>query len=212
MVERGVAAGGAAYRAADARLSEARERGVALASEVDGSYNDTNYIFLHFVMRHLPVGLVGLIIAAVFAAAMSTISAELNSLATATVIDHYRRYLRPGADDASYTRAARWATAFWGLYATIFAGYGSRLGSLIEAVNRVGSWFYGAMLGAFVLAFAPWKSSGTGVFIGILAGLAASIGTEVFTDVAFLWFNVIGCVTTVVVGLALSGGSSRQEQ
>ena len=204
------AASGEEYRAADARLSEARARGVALAAEVDGDYNDTNYIFLNFVITRLPVGLVGLIIAAVFAAAMSTISAELNSLATATVIDHYRRYLRPGADDATYTRAARWATAFWGLYATVFAGYGSRLGSLIEAVNRVGSWFYGAMLGAFVLAFAPWKSTGSGVFVGILAGLAASIGTEIFTDVAFLWFNVIGCVTTVVVGLALSAGSSKR--
>ena len=139
---------------------------------------------------------------------MSTISAELNSLATATIIDHYARYVRPGAPDASYTRAARWATAFWGLYATVFAGYGGQLGSLIEAVNRVGSWFYGAMLGAFVLAFAPWRSTGTGVFVGILAGLCAAMATELFTDVAFLWFNVIGCVTTVVVALALSAGGT----
>ena len=195
------------YRAADARLTHVRSLGIALADQEGGSYNDTNYIFLTFVINHLPVGLVGLIIAAVFAAAMSTISAELNSLATATIIDHYSRYVRPGATDSSYTGAARWATAFWGLYATVFAGYGGQLGSLIEAVNRVGSWFYGAMLGAFVLAFAPWKSNGNGVFAGILAGLAAAMATELFTDIAFLWFNVIGCVTTVLVALAMSAGS-----
>jgi len=198
------------YLDADQRLQSARNRAVALAEESTGEpYNDVNYIFLTFVINHLPAGLVGLIIAAVFAAAMSTISAELNSLATATVIDHYSRYVRPGAGDGHYRNVSIGATVFWGLYATVFAGYGSQLGSLIEAVNRVGSWFYGAMLGAFMLAFAPWKSNGTGVFIGILAGLAAAMATELYTDVAFLWFNVIGCVTTVLVGLLLSRGDTR---
>jgi Na+/proline symporter len=138
--------------------------------------------------------MVGLIIAAVFAAAMSTISAELNSLATATVVDHYERYVRPGAQDGHYAWAARGATAFWGLYATVFAGFGNQLGSLIEAVNFVGSLFYGSMLGVFVLAFSPWKVSGTGAFVGMLAGLAAVAYASLYTEITFLWFNVIGCL------------------
>ena len=142
------------FAEANARVQQARGEAAELSERDSGEpYNDTNYIFLTFVIRHLPVGLVGLIIAAVFAAAMSTISAELNSLATATVIDHYQRYVRPGAGDQHYTLASRLATAFWGLYATMFAGFAGRLGSLIEAVNIVGSLFYGSMLGVFALAF-----------------------------------------------------------
>ena len=203
--ETGAREDGLAYRAADERLQGVRAEAIELAEEATGDhYNDTNYIFLTFVIQHLPAGLVGLIIAAVFAAAMSTISAELNSLATASVIDHYARYLRPGAADQHYAWVSRGATAFWGLYATVFAGYGDRLGSLIEAVNIVGSLFYGSMLGVFVLAFAPWRATGTGAFVGMLAGLAAVAYTNVFTGITFLWFNVIGCLVTVAVGLAVS--------
>ncbi|MBI1354885.1 MAG: sodium:solute symporter [Acidobacteria bacterium] len=199
-----------AFREADASLQQIRTEAGALAEQATGdAYNDTNYIFLTFVTRHLPPGLVGLIIAAVFAAAMSTISAELNSLATATVVDHYERYLRPGAGEAHYAWAARAATAFWGLYATIFAGYGDRLGSLIEAVNFVGSLFYGSMLGVFVLAFGPWKVSANGAFAGMLAGLAAVAYASVYTSITFLWFNVIGCVVAVAVGLAVGRGDAR---
>ncbi len=198
------------YKQADDRLQVVRGEAIALAEETTGDpYNDTNYIFLTFVIQHLPVGLVGLIIAAVFAAAMSTISAELNSLATASVIDHYARYLKPGAADQHYAWVSRGATAFWGLYATIFAGFGDRLGSLIEAVNIVGSWFYGSMLGVFVLAFAPWRANGTGAFFGMLAGLAAVAYTNLFTEITFLWFNVIGCLVTVAVGLILRRSGDR---
>ena len=201
---------GVAYREADQQLQQVRGRATDLAAQATGdAYNDTNYIFLTFVIRHLPVGVVGLIIAAVFAAAMSTISAELNSLATSSVIDHYARYIKPGAPDAHYAWASRGATAFWGLYATIFAGFGDRLGSLIEAVNFVGSLFYGSMLGMFVLAFAPWRATGHGAFAGALAGLAAVAWTNLYTDITFLWFNVIGCVTAVAVGLLVSAGTSR---
>ena len=199
-----------AFADANARLQATRKEAAALAERATGdTYNDTNYIFLTFVTRHLPAGLVGLIIAAVFAAAMSTISAELNSLATATVIDHYSRYVSPDAPDAKVTSVSRVATAFWGLYATVFATFADQLGSLIEAVNVVGSLFYGAMLGVFALAFAPWKSNGTGAFIGILAGLAAVAYTRVFTDVTFLWFNVIGALVTIAAGLAVSRMTSR---
>jgi SSS family transporter len=193
------------FRQAQDTLDSARGEVVALAERTIGeTYNDTNYVFLTFVTKHLPVGLVGLIIAAVFAAAMSTISAELNSLASASVIDHYQRYVKPNAPDQHYALAARVATAFWGVYAAVFATFAGQLGSLIEAVNIVGSLFYGAMLGVFVLAFAPWKVSGTGAFLGIIAGLAAVAATRAFTDVTFLWFNVIGTVVTVLVGLAVT--------
>ncbi len=196
------------FAEANRRLQDARNDAAQLSEEADGEvYNDTNYVFLTFVIQHLPAGLVGLIIAAVFAAAMSTISAELNSLATATVVDHYRRYLRPGAADEHYTTAARAATAFWGLYATVFAGFAGQLGSLIEAVNIVGSLFYGAMLGVFVLAFGPWKTNGNGAFAGMLAGLAAVAYADAFTGITFLWFNVIGCVVTVATGIAISSAS-----
>ncbi len=202
-----------AFRSADDGLQQLRSEAAGLAEQATGAgYNDTNYVFLTFVTQHLPPGLVGLIIAAVFAAAMSTISAELNSLATATVVDHYERYIRPGAQDGPYAWAARGATAFWGLYATVFAGFGNQLGSLIEAVNFVGSLFYGSMLGVFVLAFSPWKVSGTGAFAGMLAGLAAVAYASLYTDITFLWFNVIGCLVTVAVGLLLDRGSANPAQ
>lgn len=198
-----------AFQQAQSTVDTARDEVVALAERTTGEvYNDTNYVFLTFVTRHLPIGLVGLIIAAVFAAAMSTISAELNSLASATVIDHYQRYLKPNAADQHYALAAKVATAFWGVYAAVFATFAGQLGSLIEAVNVVGSLFYGAMLGVFVLAFAPWKVSGTGAFVGIIAGLAAVAATRAFTDITFLWFNVIGAVVTVTVGLILTPRSA----
>lgn len=194
-----------AYRNALQAVDAARNDAVALAERTTGApYNDTNYVFLTFVTRHLPSGIVGLIIAAVFAAAMSTISAELNSLATVSIIDHYQRYIRRGAPDQHYAQASRAATAFWGVYAAVFAMFAGQLGSLIEAVNIVGSLFYGAMLGVFVLAFAPWKTSGTGAFLGILCGLIAVAATQLYSEVTFLWFNVIGAGVTVFVALAVS--------
>jgi Na+/proline symporter len=199
------AAAGQRFRESDQALQETRRQAISLVEARKGeTYNDTNYIFLTFVIRHLPAGIVGLIIAAIFAAAMSTISAELNSLATATVVDHYQRYLRGGRPDAHYALAARFATAFWGLYATVFASFGGQLGSLIEAVNIVGSLFYGSMLGVFVLAFAPWRSNGHGAFAGMLAGLAAVAWTSRNTNISFLWYNLVGCVVAVVVGLLVS--------
>jgi len=193
------------FREADNALQQARRDAIALVEARKGeTYNDTNYIFLTFVIRHLPVGIVGLIIAAVFAAAMSTISAELNSLATATVVDHYQRYIHKGRGDAHYARVSRFATAFWGLYAATFASFGGQLGSLIEAVNIVGSLFYGSMLGVFVLAFAPWRSNGHGAFAGMLAGLAAVAWTSRNTGISFLWYNLVGCIVAVLVGLLVS--------
>jgi Na+/proline symporter len=188
------------FQAARQRFEAARAEGVRLAGQ---PYNDTNHIFLTFVTRYLPAGVVGLILAAIFAAAMSTISAELNSLATATVIDLYRRLLRPGASDAHYVLVSRLATGFWGMYAMGFALFGNRLGSLIEAVNLVGSLFYGSVLGVFVLAFFVPRATGTGACAGLLAGLATVWWMNRYTAVSYLWYNVAGCLVVVGGGMVL---------
>ena len=167
------------------------------------------YIFLSFVTRYLPAGIVGLVIAVIFAATMSASSGEINSLATVTVVDLYRRYVRRGASDHHYVLASRWATLFWGVYAVTFAGWGKHLGPLIVAVNLVGSLFYGSLLGCFVVAFGFRRVGGTAVFIGMLAGEATVFAAFLFTGISWLWYNVVGCATVVATALVvtyLSGG------
>jgi len=212
---RGIAAHDAAatrdaFRAAETRVEGVRTEALALAERVTGEPSkDVNYIIPHFVLFDLPVGLTGIFIAAVMAAAMSAVAAELNSLATATVIDFYRRWVRPVAPDAEYLRASKIATAFWGVFACVIATYAVSLGSLIEVVNRFGSFFYGSILGVFLLAMIP-KARALGAFVGLITGMLA-VGAVNFgrPDVAFLWHNVIGAVTVVVVGLAISSLSRR---
>ncbi len=191
------------FREARRRFEAARAEGIRL---IGGPYNDTNHVFLTFVTRYLPPGLVGLILAAIFAAAMSTMSAELNSLATASVIDLYRRHVRREAPDAHYVRVSRLATAFWGAYAMTFALFGRRLGSLIEAVNLVGSLFYGPVLGVFVLAFFAPRANGRGACAGLALGLATVWWMNWHTQVSYLWYNVAGCLVVVAVGAAMGGG------
>jgi Na+/proline symporter len=167
-------------------------------------FNDTNYIFLSFVTRYMPAGVVGLVLAAVFAAAMSTISAEINSLATVSVIDVYRRHIRRRASDRHYLWASRAATLFWGAYAVATSQFGKNLGSLIEAVNMLGSLFYGGMLGVFALAFYFPRVTGTAAFVGVLAGEAAIFYARFFTGISFLWYNVLGCVVVIATAVAVT--------
>ena len=197
----------AQYRAAASQIDSARAQGAAIYQSASGekAFNDTNYIFLSFVTRYLPAGVVGLLIAVIFAAAMSSSSGEVNSLATVSVIDIYKRHVRPDATDRHYLWASRLATAFWASYAVFFAQYAKKLGSLIEAVNLLGSLFYGSLLGVFVLAFWFRRVNGTGAFIGMLAGEAAIFWAWWFTGISFLWYNVIGCVVVVATGLLFSG-------
>jgi solute:Na+ symporter, SSS family len=163
-----------------------------------------NYVFPTFITTAMPVGLVGLLIAAIFAAAMSTISAELAALSTATIIDFYRRFAVPGATDAHYLRVSRVSTGLWGLFASAVAVWAAELGSLIEVVNRFGSFFYGSILGVFILAVALPRATANGAFVGLIAGMASVAWAASFTNVAFLWHNVIGAVVVVMVGLAVS--------
>jgi Na+/proline symporter len=199
----------AEYRAAQKELDSVRGRAAQLVESTGGEkgFSDTNYIFLSFVTRYLPSGIVGLVIEVIFAATMSASSGEINSLATVTVIDLYQRHFKRGASDRHYLWASRWFTLFWGVYAVVFAGWAKRLGSLIVAVNKVGSLFYGSLLGCFVLAFLFPKVRGTAVFCGMLAGEAAVLATAWFTDVSWLWYNVIGCAVVVGVALGMTWGA-----
>jgi SSS family transporter len=194
-----------AFKEAQGGVDATRKDAAALVRQTTGeSRNDTNYIFLTFVTRYLPAGVVGLIMAAIFAAAMSTISAEVNSLATVSVVDIYRRHIRKEATDRHYLRASQIATMFWCLYAIVTAQFGASLGSLIEAVNKLGSFFYPALLGVFVLAFYFPKVGPNGAFAGVLVCEAAIFTLSQMTDVAFLWYNVIGCVIVVATGVIIS--------
>jgi Na+/proline symporter len=196
----------ASYRRAQQDLDAARRQGASLveATGREKGFRDTNYIFLSFVTRYLPAGIVGLLIAVILAATMSSSSGEINSLATVSVVDIYKRHFRKQASDHHYLTASRVATAFWGAYAVAFAGLGKHLGSLIEAVNIVGSLFYGSLLGVFVLAFFFKRVSGTGAFVGMLAGEAAIFAAFLFTGISFLWYNVIGCLVVIATGMAVS--------
>ncbi len=195
----------ATFLAKESETETIRGEALALAERVTGeSARDVNYIIPRFVLHELPIGLAGIFIAAVLAAAMSSIAAELNSLSTATVIDFYRRWVRPEASDAHYLVVSKVATGFWGLFACIVATFAVTLGSLIEVVNRFGSFFYGSILGVFLLAMLPGARA-LGAFVGLIAGMAV-VASVTFgaPSISFLWHNVIGAVTVVVVGVSLS--------
>ncbi|MGZ3566600.1 MAG: sodium:solute symporter [Gemmatimonadaceae bacterium] len=202
-----------AFRARDSVVSQVRTEALDLAERTTGQTSkDVNYIIPRFVVEQLPIGLAGLFIAGVMAAAMSAIAAELNSLATATVIDFYRRWVRPEASDSHFLNVSKGATAFWGLFACVVASYAATLGSLIEVVNRFGSFFYGSILGVFLLAMIP-SARALGAFVGLIAGMSAVAAVNFGApQVSFLWHNVIGAVTVVVVGMliGLMGGATQQ--
>jgi Na+/proline symporter len=197
-----------AFVAADADMVDLRRRASALVTDATNTnYADVNYVFPTFVIEHMPVGLVGLIIAAIFAAAMSSIAAELNSLATATVIDVYKRHVKPVAEDSHYLFVSKLATAGWGLFACVAAVYAARLGSLIEVVNRYGSYFYGSILGVFILAIGFKRTNGHGASVGLVAGMATVWWVATYTRIEFLWLNVVGAVVVTMVGIVVSAAS-----
>jgi Na+/proline symporter len=193
------------YRALHTEFAAIRRQSADLITKAGGeTYNDTNYIFPTFVIKYLPAGLVGLIIAAIFAAAMSSMDSELNSLTTVTIIDIYKRHVKPEADERHYLIVSRICMALWGALAACFAMYAGALGSVIVAVNKVGSYFYGSLLGVFILAIAVKRATGRGAFWSLLAGMASVYIASRYTDIAFLWFNILGCAVVVVVGYLLS--------
>jgi len=166
-------------------------------SDPTADSNDTNFIFLSFIINFLPIGFVGLLIAAILSASMSSTSAELNALASTTVIDFYKRLIKNNADDYQYVKISKMATVFWGVYAILFALLAKELGSLIEAVNILGSLVYGTILGIFLTAFYLKKVSGTPTFLAAILAELLVLFCYLFTDIPFLWYNVIGCLTVV---------------
>jgi Na+/proline symporter len=159
------------FLATDARVKDIRAKATSIVRDASGDqgYNDVNFVFPTFITTQLPVGLVGLMIAAIFAAAMSASGGELNALATATIIDFYKRHFVKEASERHYLRVSKLATIFWGLFACVVAMYAANQGSLIEVVNRFGSLFYGSLLGVFFLAILTRRATGSGAFWGAIA-------------------------------------------
>jgi SSS family solute:Na+ symporter len=196
----------AAFKSADEEVKRVRASAVGIVKDVTGdkAYNDVNYVFPTFVTTQIPMGLAGLVVAAILVAAMSASSAELSSLATASVIDFYKRFGPKDADDAHVLLASRIATGFWGLFASIVAIWAAELGSLIEVVNRFGSLFYGSILGVFILAVGVKRANSTGALAGMIAGMTVIVAVATNTKIAFLWHNPIAAVVVVSVGLIVS--------
>ncbi len=191
-------------RETDSELREAT-KDLILQADPASKIKDTDYVFITFVTEYLPVGLVGLLLAVIFSAAMSSTASELNALATTTVVDLYRRSFAKDKSDRHYLNASKAFTAVWGGIALVFAATANLFENLIQAVNIIGSLFYGAILGIFVVAFFMKKVGGRAVFIGAL--IAEAIVLIIFTlnsmeiiNIAYLWLNLIGC--TLVMGFA----------
>jgi solute:Na+ symporter, SSS family len=195
-----------AFLEADARMVDIRARAASIVREASGDarYSDVNYVFPTFITTRLPIGLVGLMIAAIFAAAMSAASGELSSLTSATIIDFYKRHFVKEATDRHYLYVSRLATTAWGLFACGVAMYAADQGSLIEVVNRYGSLFYGSILGVFLLATLSRRARPAGALVGLVAGMVAVLLVAFQTNVAFLWHNLIGAAVVFIVGMAVS--------
>jgi len=168
---------------------------------------DTDYVFMRFVMDYLPKGIVGLLFAVIFSAAMSSSSSELNALGSTSTIDLYKRSIKKDASDAHYVISSRVFTAFWGIGAILFATYASLFENLIQAVNLLGSLFYGTILGIFIVGFFMKFVKGKAVFIAALLSQALILlvhfrnGTGVMGfqwDIGFLWYNAIGCIAVML--------------
>jgi SSS family transporter len=166
--------------------------------------DDTNYVFLNFVTHFLPRGLIGLLIAIVFLASMGSTASALNSLASTTVVDIYKRVINPAASDKTYLNASRLATVFWGLVCIAMALYAAKLGNLLEAVNKLGSFIYGTVLGVFVVAFYLKKVKGSAVFIAAIVSEIIICIMGFYEVIAYLWLNAIGCFVVIIIALLIN--------
>lgn len=172
-----------------------------LSANPDLDVEDSDYVFITYILNYLPIGLIGLLLAVIFSAAMSSTASELNALATTSVIDIYKRSWMPGRDDIHYLRASKMFTIFWGLVALLFATFASLFDNLIEAVNIIGSVFYGTILGIFLVAFFIKRIKGYAVFTAAI--IAEAIVLFIYfsdIDLAYLWLNAVGCFLVVIFG------------
>lgn len=183
-----------------------RESGTQLIQKAlpDEEINDKDYVFIHFILEYLPAGLIGLLLAVIFSAAMSSTSAELNALATTTCIDMYKRNIRPEASDAHYLTASKWFTVLWGIIAIIFASVSTLFENLIQLVNIVGSIFYGTILGIFLIAFYFRRLQAGAVFPGAITGQILVLIVYFTMDIGYLWLNTVGLGATLFFSMLFS--------
>ena len=193
-------------KAADSISQSIRNRAIAVMKKNNGKANgdDSNYVFLTFVTRYLPRGLIGLLVAIVFLASMGSTASALNSLASTSVVDIYKRIINPGATDKNYLNASRIATVFWGLVCILMALYAGKVGNLLEYVNKLGSYIYGVILGVFVVAFYLKTIRGNAVFIAAMVTEVAVCVLGYFDLVAYLWLNAIGCLLVIFIATLLN--------
>ena len=192
-----------ALRAADARMNAAHEAARALVVRADprAEPRDADYLFIGFVTRHFPAGLVGLLLAVIFSAAMSSTASALSALGSTSVVDFYKVSVRPGRSDGEYLLAARLFTVLWGVVAMLFAAFAALIDNLIQAVNIIGSLFYGTMLGVFVVGMFLKQVRATPVFLGAIVAQATVLLVFATTPLGYLWYNPLGCGVVVLVAL-----------
>jgi Na+/proline symporter len=176
-------------------------KGIIKATNEDLETTDTDYVFITFVMENLPKGIVGLLLAVIFSAAMSSTASELNALASTSIIDIYKRNIYQNGSEKHYLIASKLFTLFWGLVAVFFATFAGLLDNLIQAVNILGSIFYGTILGIFLSGFFIKYIKGNAVFIGAVIAQIVVLYFYFFSDMAYLWFNLIGCGIVILSGL-----------
>jgi Na+/proline symporter len=195
-----------ALKVADMQSRIIRQDAIALMKKnsngADG--NDTNYVFLTFVTQYLPKGLIGLLVAIIFLASMGSTASALNSLASTSVVDIYKRIVNPNASEQNYLNASRLATVFWGVVCIGMALYASRIGNLLEAVNQLGSYIYGTILGVFIVAFYLKKIRGNAVFTAAIITEAVICILGYFDAIAYLWLNAVGCILLIILAYILN--------
>jgi solute:Na+ symporter, SSS family len=206
----------AAASAAQGRVEAVRaQAGKALREVNPKTANDADYVFITFILDHLPHGLIGLLVTAFFAAALSSKSGELNALGSTTTVDIYRHLVKREASDAHYVAASKWFTALWGVVAIGFALFANLAENLIQAVNILGSVFYGVVLGLFLVAFFLRRIGGTAVFWAALAAQALVFALYASLQISYLWYNLIGCAACMAFSVVLQavlglGGRGRE--
>lgn len=212
----------------DAAMNAARDAEMALQAEVrQADVNDTNYIFPYFILNHVPIGIIGLIVGGIFAAALSSIDSELNALTTVSIVDWYQRLQGDLHTEAHYVKSSRGVTFFWGALATVSALLMGETRSIIELVNQIGSYFYGSILGVFILLLWVKRATGTGALVGLISGMLSVFAFDrlffnatngdysfifpwlIVPDgyskaIEFLWLNPVGTTVVVIVGIGIS--------
>jgi Na+/proline symporter len=191
-----------------------RKNAISLMKKNDSKADtdDTNYVFLNFVIHFLPNGLIGLLMAIVFLASMGSTASALNSLASTTVVDIYKRVINRNGSDKSYLKASRLATVFWGLVCIAMALYAAKLGNLLEAVNKLGSFIYGTILGVFVVAFYFKKIKGTAVFIAAILSEIIICLVGFYDGIAYLWLNAIGCFLVIIIAWLINAAVGKDTE